>query len=161
MTPDNPLTPPELEMFAALIASGKTEREAFIQSSAGVAMCSGLSGLLTPAVRARTDWLRRNAPVTGDPAYNPETLCRADIVRMLLGARLNALKLGNASAEVKAVELLGKSIGVFEEHVKVDTETVHRVIIVPAKQATMIEGHARPMPDTRSLALTRGNGRGH
>jgi hypothetical protein len=152
-----PLHPPELEMFATLLAAGKTEAKAYQESSAGVALACGLSSLLSPATRARVAWLKQHAPVTGDPAYNADTLARGDIIRMLLGARLNARTAGNAMAEVKAVELLGKTIGVFEERVSVEGEVRHRVIIVPAKAPAIDAPFHEVRPDTRALALTRGH----
>ena len=165
MTGETALIPSELEMFATLLAAGKTPAQAYRESSVGVAMACGLPLLMTAETKARVEWLREHAPGLGDPAagepqYDPKKLSREDIVRMLLSARINALTLKNASAEVKAVELLGKTLGIFEDHVQVSGEVTRRVIIVPAKQRREImDASCTDVTPPRSLALTRHDGR--
>ena len=76
--------------------------------------------------------------ITG-PAAEAASLDKGAVLKMLLDTRARAMAAGQIGAAIRAIELLGKAIGVFNKRVTVSGDRdnsvseIHRVIIVPAK----------------------------
>jgi phage terminase small subunit len=79
------------------------------------------------------------------PAAEAVGLNRETVIRMLLDARASARAAGQMSAELRAIELLGKHLGVFRKQANVSDEVKGglRVIIVPAKREAVTGGSDR------------------
>lgn len=106
------LTDTRLEQFASLVASGIIARDAYVKAGVG-----GL-GLSLPAasklMEKRVQQLRDAAPsnVVISKVDNSD-----DVINMLIQDRELAREGGQASAAVRASELIGKHMGMFVERV--------------------------------------------
>jgi ribosomal protein S4 len=104
-----------LERFAVLVASGVTAPDAY--QRAGVALELGITVRQTEQRSAeRVAELRRSGSVVAAAAKPAEESVR----EMLLADRDLARSTGQASAAVKAAELVGKLDGLFIERKQVD-----------------------------------------
>src|SRR5215471_17396116 len=104
---------PRHEHFAQLIASGQTPAAAYVRAGyrAKAAYTCGPRLLKQPAVRARVDDLRQIVVETSlqRAAFNHEF-----VIRELMTNALKAQQSDDYSASNRALELLGRELGMFK-----------------------------------------------
>jgi hypothetical protein len=108
---------PCLERFAVLVASGVTAPDAY--QRAGVALELGITVRQAEQRSAERVAALRRAPASGAVAVTAKP-AEESVREMLLADRELARTTGQASAAVKAAELVGKLDGLFIERKQVD-----------------------------------------
>src|SRR5271163_3418524 len=109
---------PKHEAFAQALAAGKTQLEAY--SLAGFGRSTGRPAALAKdeRIKARVAvLLEERAQIQRESlatAIERVAITRADVLWMLLEDRKKARDLDQISAAIKAAELIGKELGMFE-----------------------------------------------
>ena len=133
MAADKPLTP-ESEKFARLLAVGVEQGEAYRRSGVGVLGSTVAATAGRPEIVARIRWLREHedggeADAPREPALDPKRVGKVDVIAMLLRDRELARSTGQASAAVRAGELIGKELGMFVDRKVVDLTILDKMSI--------------------------------
>lgn len=150
---DTPLKPDSLEQFARLLALGVEAGEAYRKSGVGAALaCTVRDAERKPEIQARVAALKASgeAMVGADMPIEVSKLSEPTVLEMLLRDRELARSTGQASAAVRASELIGKQKGMFVErkdvNLNVNTmlavrldEAIRRVDAAPVLELTAIE----------------------
>lgn len=162
MSADAPLSPSQREQFAQLLARGLDQHEAYRKSGIG-ALGVPLPAAIDTEINARAEYLaaQPDAPEYQLPALDARDMTREQLMAAMLVDHRKAFDNGQMSAAVRAMELIGKLSGFFEERpATAVVENKIAVIIVPEKVAQQpndaFNGHA--VAKTKSFALTRPNG---
>ncbi len=112
----NPLKPDSVEQFARLLAVGVEAGEAYRKSGVGAALaCTVRDAERRPEILARVAVLKGSGLTAdeGDPIIDVRRLDEPTVLGMLLKDRELARSTGQASAAVRASELIGKQKGLF------------------------------------------------
>lgn len=130
---DTPLRPDSLEQFARLLAVGVEASEAYRKSGVGATLaCTVREAEARPEIRARVAAIKAAGeaePVPAEPRLDPKRVGKADVIAMLLRDRELARSTGQASAAVRAGELIGKELGMFVDRRQVDLTILDKMDI--------------------------------
>lgn len=119
------------ELFAQYIAEGMKQNEAYIKagfdsSNLASAAVGGCRLRDIPEVEKRIDEIMNRGAKLAERRI---ALKRVDILQMLLDDRKFAIENGQASAAIKATELLGKDLGMFVDRKEIKTGALDDVDI--------------------------------
>ena len=112
--PWEPLEDKRIEQFARCIAAGLNQRQAAIEVgySAKGASVSGTRIANRPQVKARIEYLKEQS---NERAAESVAMTKSEILRRLAEISTTAINRGDLSAANRALELIGKQLGMFIE----------------------------------------------
>lgn len=124
--------PASKEEFAKLLAVDVEPGEAYRKSGVGVFGMTVSEVTRSADVQSRVAWLKAHpetARSTSEPVIAPNKVGKMDVIAMLLKDRELARSTGQASAAVRAGELIGKELGMFIDRKIVDLTVLDKMSI--------------------------------
>jgi hypothetical protein len=124
-----------VDTFARLLATGVAETEAYTKSGIGsVLACSVSQAVRHPDVVARVAQLKSSGVTTtsapaaeAEPRIDPRKVDKQTVLSMLIRDRELARATGQASAAVRASELIGKELSMFIDRKQIDLSILDKM----------------------------------